>query len=71
MSNRITLIGYNIKSSGGVARYSRDLYYNMPNADYRELFKKEIIYNNKKHFGFIWNILCQPLYHIKTDIIHT
>ncbi len=71
MSKSITLIGYNIKSSGGVARYSRDLRYNMPNVNYRELFKKEIIYNNKKHFGFISNILYQPFYHINTDIIHT
>lgn len=69
--NDITILGHSLKKNDGVSRYTKDLVYNMPNADYKEYYKKEIIKNNKKHFGYISSILYQPFYKINTDIIHT
>lgn len=69
--NSITLIGYNRNIINGIARYSNDLYNNMPNANYKDFYKKEIIKNNKKHFGYLSGILYQPFYKVNTKIIHT
>jgi hypothetical protein len=69
--NDITLIGYNRKIVNGIARYSNNLYNNIPNINYRDFYRKEIIKNNKKYFGYLSGILYQPFYKINTKIIHT
>lgn len=65
----ITLFGLN-KGINGITRYSKNLIDNM-NANYVEIYKKEIIRNNKKHFGFVSSIIYQPFYKIKSDIVHS
>lgn len=66
----ITLFGISKNDMGGISRYAKNLSNNI-NSNYIEVYKKEIIKNNKKHFGYISSILHQPFYKIKSDIIHS
>ena len=67
----ITLFGLQKDGIGGVSRYVQNLTDNMDITDYIVLHKREIIKNNKKHFGYISSLLYQPFYHIKSDVIHS
>ena len=66
----ITLFGISKNDMGGISRYAKNLSSNI-NSNYIEVYKKEIIKNNKKYFGYISSILHQPFYKIKSDIIHS
>ena len=67
----ITLFGLQKDGIGGVSRYVQNLTDNMDIRDYIVLYKREIIKNNKKYFGYISSLLYQPFYHIKSDVIHS
>lgn len=67
---KITLFGVSPYNNGGVPRYARNLKEHM-DSDYVTVYKKEIIKDNKRHFGYLSSLAAQPLYHIKSDIIHS
>lgn len=67
---KITLFGIDTSNSGGVSRYAMNLKKNL-DADYVITYKREIIRNNKRHFGYVSSLIMQPFYKIKSDIIHS